>query len=55
MISRAEGCLLGQLAGDAFGSLVELQAPQTSRRNTRTESVILSMEVPGTPFGSADR
>ncbi|MDL2226919.1 ADP-ribosylglycohydrolase family protein [Deltaproteobacteria bacterium OttesenSCG-928-M10] len=28
MISRAQGCLLGQLAGDALGSLVEFQAPE---------------------------
>jgi hypothetical protein len=27
-ISRAQGCLLGQLAGDALGSLVEFRTPQ---------------------------
>ena len=27
MFSRAQGCLLGQLAGDSFGSLVEFRAP----------------------------
>ncbi len=27
--SRAQGCLLGQLAGDALGSLVEFQSPET--------------------------
>ena len=27
-ISRAQGCLIGQLAGDALGSLVEFQAPE---------------------------
>jgi ADP-ribosyl-[dinitrogen reductase] hydrolase len=27
-ISRAQGCLLGQLAGDALGSLVEFQSPE---------------------------
>jgi ADP-ribosyl-[dinitrogen reductase] hydrolase len=27
MISRAQGCLLGQLAGDSLGSLVEFQSP----------------------------
>jgi ADP-ribosylglycohydrolase len=27
-ISRAQGCLLGQLAGDSLGSLVEFQTPQ---------------------------
>ena len=27
LLSRAQGCLLGQLAGDALGSLVEFQSP----------------------------
>ena len=31
-ISRAEGCLLGQLAGDSLGSLVEFQSPSEIRR-----------------------
>ncbi len=31
-ISRAQGCLLGQLAGDALGSLVEFQTPETIAR-----------------------
>jgi len=30
-LSRARGCLLGQLAGDALGSLVEFQTPQEIR------------------------
>ena len=30
--SRAQGCLLGQLAGDALGSLVEFQTPEQIRR-----------------------
>lgn len=29
---RAEGCLLGQLAGDSLGSLVEFQSPSEIRR-----------------------
>ena len=29
---RAKGCLLGQLAGDALGGLVEFQAPEEIRR-----------------------
>ncbi len=29
MVSRAQGCLLGQLAGDSLGSLVEFQTPDT--------------------------
>ena len=28
MVERAQGCLLGQLAGDALGSLVEFQTPE---------------------------
>ena len=31
-LSRAQGCLLGQLAGDALGSLVEFQTPEQIRR-----------------------
>ncbi len=30
---RAQGCLLGQLAGDALGSLVEFQSPDEIRRS----------------------
>ncbi|MYE26472.1 MAG: ADP-ribosylglycohydrolase family protein [Chloroflexi bacterium] len=32
MLERAQGCLLGQLAGDALGSLVEFQTPEEIRR-----------------------
>jgi len=32
MLSRAQGCLLGQLAGDALGSLVEFQTTHDIRR-----------------------
>jgi ADP-ribosylglycohydrolase len=31
-ISRAQGCFLGQLAGDALGSLVEFQSADEIRR-----------------------
>ncbi len=31
-ISKAQGCLLGQLAGDALGSLVEFQFPSEIRQ-----------------------
>ena len=31
-LSRAQGCLLGQLAGDALGSLVEFQSEQIRRK-----------------------
>lgn len=32
MLSRAQGCLLGQLAGDALGSLVEFRSPEDIER-----------------------
>src|ERR1017187_3784590 len=32
-LSRAEGCLLGQLACDSLGSLVEFQSPEQIARN----------------------
>ena len=32
VLSRAQGCLLGQLCGDALGSLVEFQTPEQIRR-----------------------
>ena len=32
-VNRAQGCLLGQLAGDALGSLVEFQSLEEIRRN----------------------
>ena len=32
MLARAQGCLLGQLAGDAPGGLVEFQTPKAIRR-----------------------
>ena len=32
MLDRAQGCLLGQLAGDALGSLVEFETPEAIRR-----------------------
>jgi hypothetical protein len=42
-IERTQGCLLGQLAGDALGSLVEFQSPEkysasipTGSRNWKT-------------------
>lgn len=31
-VERAQGCLLGQLAGDSLGSLVEFQSPEEIRR-----------------------
>ena len=32
IVNRAQGCLLGQLAGDALGSLVEFETPQAIHR-----------------------
>jgi ADP-ribosylglycohydrolase len=32
ILGRAQGCLLGQLAGDSLGSLVEFQSPDEIRR-----------------------
>ena len=32
ILSRAQGCLLGQLAGDALGSLVEFRSPKDISR-----------------------
>jgi len=32
MLARAQGCLLGQLAGDALGGLVEFESPAAIRR-----------------------
>ena len=32
-LARAQGCLIGQLAGDALGSLVEFQSPEEIRRS----------------------
>lgn len=31
ILSRAQGCLLGQLAGDSLGGLVEFQTPEQIR------------------------
>ena len=31
VLSRAQGCLLGQLIGDSLGSLVEFQPPERIR------------------------
>lgn len=33
IVSRAQGCLLGQLVGDSLGSMVEFQTPEEIRRN----------------------
>ena len=33
VLSRAQGCLLGQLIGDSLGSLVEFQRPERIRRS----------------------
>ena len=33
ILFRAQGCLLGQLAGDSLGSLVEFQSPEEIQFN----------------------
>jgi len=33
VVSRAQGCLLGQFAGDALGSMVEFHTPEDILRN----------------------
>jgi ADP-ribosylglycohydrolase len=33
LLARAQGCLVGQLSGDALGSLVEFQSPEKIRRS----------------------
>lgn len=45
-ISRAQGCLMGQLAGDALGSLVEFETPESIRR--KYPSGIKKMQDGGT-------
>jgi ADP-ribosylglycohydrolase len=40
-LSRAQGCLLGQLAGDALGGLVEFQSASTVRsKRPRSHSAV---------------
>lgn len=48
VLSRAQGCLLGQLAGDALGSLVEFQTPEQIDGNILMMSGIWLMAEPGT-------
>jgi hypothetical protein len=38
ILSRAQGSLLGQLAGDSLGSMVEFRLRMTSGGNTRAAS-----------------
>src|SRR5215475_8769458 len=45
-LSRAQGCLLGQLAGDSLGSLVEFKSSQEIRR--KYPSGIRELEDGGT-------
>ena len=49
-ISRAEGCLLGQLAGDSLGSHVEFQSPNKSLATTQTGFENWPMVEHGTPL-----
>ena len=41
ILTRAQGCLLGQLAGDALGGLVEFEGPETIRRKYPTGTMEL--------------
>ncbi len=47
VLSRAQGCLLSQLAGDALGSLVEFRRPEDIRRQYPMGYVSLPTAVPG--------
>ena len=46
-VDRAEGCLLGQLAGDALGSLIEFQSPEQIGRDNYGVCERLSMVARG--------
>lgn len=48
-LSRAQGCLLGQFAGDALGSLVEFCTPDESGESILTASANLPTEALGIP------
>ena len=51
VVARAQGCLLGQLAGDALGSLVEFQTPEhILPRTSRWCSESRLTEGPGVVF-----
>ncbi len=40
MLGRVQGCLLGQLTGDALGSLVEFQPPDAHYRRGKCRSLL---------------
>lgn len=42
-VNRGQGCLLGQLAGDALGSLVEFQTPEEIRCGNHTLNHVFSL------------
>ena len=46
-VDRTHGCLLGQLAGDALGSLVEFQSPEEIRRDYPVVFGSCPMAAPG--------
>jgi ADP-ribosylglycohydrolase len=45
-LSRAQGCLLGQIAGDALGSLVEFRRPENIRQQYPDDCVSLPAVAP---------
>ncbi len=54
-VNRAQGCLLGQLAGDALGSLVEFQSPEEIHCGNESLKKVISLPemsgIPGTMPG----
>lgn len=50
LLSRARGCLLGQIAGDALGSLVEFRSPAEIRRQYPDGLRLLEDDGPLSPW-----
>jgi len=50
MVSRAQGCLLGQLAGNALGSMGSFGVRKTFSATIQTAYASLPMEGHGTPL-----
>jgi len=53
ILFRAQGCLLGQLAGDALGSLVEFRTPEDITRDY--PNGVRELTDGGTDCRTADR
>ena len=54
-ISRAQGCLLGQLAGDSLGSLVEFRSPEDIQSKYPAGAVISRTAGSGTRLPGSRR